>query len=265
MAAFFDFDKTLLATDSAGKEAEELWEEAWSVGRYLLYWKFWMLVLVVIPLYEMGWISPPAVNRIFISSIYTNMDLTTLEHRARALYRDRLKGRLYPEMVRKMADHKAKGHLVFVVSASPEHLLTPFVDDHRSLVDGLAATRIETEEEDDGGAGGRPGRRRCTGRPIGEICIGAEKERVQQRFAKRYGIDLSRSYAYSDHHNDLEFLQSVGYPTVVNPTKRLEGIAKKHDWPILRISPPPGGESETKAGSTSGAALSAPSSRKTKL
>lgn len=213
-------------------------------------------MLIVIPLYDMGMIHPYTLNRIYISWIYTNMDMMVLQQKAVKLYRNKLRKKLYPDMIQKMVDHKKRGHLVFVVSASPEHILLPFFEDHKLIVDGIAATRVETCDENDNDDGDdhtlglekrsnsmngsipkrRRRRQRCTGRPIGEICIGPEKERVQHKFAERYGIDLSQSYAYSDHHNDYEFLQAVGHPIVVNPTKKLEVIAKKRDWLILRPS-----------------------------
>lgn len=62
----------------------------------------------------------------------------------------------------------------------------------------------------------------------GQICIGAEKERVLQRLVTEHNIDVEKSYAYSDHHHDWEFLDAVvGNPKVVNPTKELKEIANK--------------------------------------
>lgn len=247
IAAFFDFDKTLLATDCASVEWAELWDDSWRDGRYYLYLKFCVFNFVVIPLYVMGFVNGPDVIRWYMKVVYRDMYLDELEGRARILYTNKLQARLYPEMVQRMHDHKARGHLVFVVSASPEHLLRPFADDYKAVLDGLAATKLETDihphpaASASAGSGGPgttpPPRQRCTGRPVGNVvCIGAEKERVQERFAEQFGIDLKLSYAYSDHHYDMEFLEAVKHPSVVNPTGRLEEVAKKRDWPIIRIS-----------------------------
>jgi phosphoserine phosphatase len=277
-AAFFDYDKTLLSTDSAGVEATQLWDDSLGNGRYWLYVKFCLFAYLFVPLYLVGIVDGPTVNRMYVRMIYTGMVMEELQQGARILYQNKLKILLYPEMIRKMNDHKARGHLVFVVSASPEHLVRPFVDDHPSLVDGLFATRIETETTKTKtvtGAAAMPAKETagsfssstssslsphvssgnghpssggshnsenntspkwttCTGRPVGNICIGAEKGRIQRQLAERYGLDLSRCYSYSDHHHDVEFLEGVGHPVAVNPTKPLEVIAKKKDWPILR-------------------------------
>ena len=46
------------------------------------------------------------------------------------------------------------------------------------------------------------------------------------------GINLSRSYAYSDSITDLPMLEIVGEPVAVNPDKDLRKIAEERDWQI---------------------------------
>ena len=52
------------------------------------------------------------------------------------------------------------------------------------------------------------------------------------QLAARVGIDLSRSYAYSDSITDLPMLEAVGEPVAVNPDKDLRKIAEERDWQI---------------------------------
>jgi hypothetical protein len=46
------------------------------------------------------------------------------------------------------------------------------------------------------------------------------------------GIDLSRSFAYSDSATDLPMLEAVGNPVAVNADKELRKIAEERDWQI---------------------------------
>jgi len=50
--------------------------------------------------------------------------------------------------------------------------------------------------------------------------------------AERSGIDLTKSFAYSDSVTDLPLLQAVGNPVAVNPDKELRKAAEEHGWPI---------------------------------
>ena len=53
-------------------------------------------------------------------------------------------------------------------------------------------------------------------------------------FARKRGLDLSRSYAYADSISDLPMLEAVGNPVVVNPDGRLGKAAKERGWVIKR-------------------------------
>ncbi|KAG7354501.1 HAD-superfamily subfamily IB hydrolase [Nitzschia inconspicua] len=219
--AFFDFDKTILATDSQGKEAEDLWKKSWEQGNYWLFLKMAWFAFFWCTLYEWGLIGGETINRVYIFLVYREIRLRDLEENGRLLYSNVLRPLLYDEMLLTMKDHHEKGHAVIVVSATPVHLLQPFVDEFREIVDAMSATRIEV------GVSGLPRK--------GVICIGNQKAVAQRRFAEELGLNLATSFAYTDHHHDIEFLESVKHKIVVNPTPQLENIAKKREWKILRF------------------------------
>jgi phosphoserine phosphatase len=54
-------------------------------------------------------------------------------------------------------------------------------------------------------------------------------------FAARHGIDMGKSWAYSDSYSDYPMLAAVGRPTVVNPDLRLRLVARSYDWPIIDL------------------------------
>ena len=51
-------------------------------------------------------------------------------------------------------------------------------------------------------------------------------------FAREHGVDLDRSTFYTDSISDLEMLEAVGDPQVVNPDPRLGRLAKRRGWPV---------------------------------
>jgi HAD superfamily hydrolase (TIGR01490 family) len=118
--------------------------------------------------------------------------------------------------------HRSEGRKVFIVSASPEEIVAPLA---RYLgVDEALATRAELDEQG-----------RYTGRT--ELyCYGPEKVTVIRAAAERDGIDLSRSYAYSDSATDLPMLEAVGIPSVVNPDRELLKAARERGWEVLRFT-----------------------------
>ncbi len=75
----------------------------------------------------------------------------------------------------------------------------------------------------------------ATGRLLPPVLAAATKASWIRTFAEREGINLSKSFAYSDSMSDLPMLSIVGHPAVVNPDFRLRQTALHHDWPILNL------------------------------
>jgi phosphoserine phosphatase len=126
--------------------------------------------------------------------------------------------RLYPQVVELIARHKKAGREVYICSSSPEDyiaLLAQALD-----MDGVVGTRAETVDG------------RYTGRLEGPMAHGPEKARRVAELAARRGIDLDRSYAYSDSINDLPLLEMVGYPVAMNPDRKLAGVARRRGWVV---------------------------------
>ena len=77
------------------------------------------------------------------------------------------------------------------------------------------------------------------GYATGQLCPpfvgGATKAPLMRDFAARHGIDMGKSWAYSDSYSDYPMLAAVGRPTVVNPDLRLRLVASSYDWPIIDL------------------------------
>jgi phosphoserine phosphatase len=73
-----------------------------------------------------------------------------------------------------------------------------------------------------------------TGEISGPPVAGDARARMLATFARKQGIDLSKSYAYADSISDLPMLEAVGRPVAVNPDLRLAAAAKGKGWEVRR-------------------------------
>src|SRR5690606_11582034 len=122
---------------------------------------------------------------------------------------------IYAEAGELIAQHRAAGRDVVLVSASGEEIVRPIA----SLlgIEHVIATRMAVAD----------------GRYTGEIeCYAAGEAKVEavQQLAAERGYDLARSYAYSDSISDLPLLSAVGHPTAVNPDRALRRAALERGW-----------------------------------
>jgi HAD superfamily hydrolase (TIGR01490 family) len=211
-AAFFDLDKTVIAKAS--------------------------LVAFGRPLYDAGMISRAVIARALWSN-FLFQHLGAGEDRMRkfrgsalritrgwdqalvsAIVRDTLveviEPIVYAEALDLIGEHKRAGRRVFLVSASPEEIVAPLAQ--FLGVDEAISSRAELDEE---------------GRYTGEVefwSYGPYKVEAMHAVAERYGIDLDRSYAYSDSITDVPMLETVGFPIAVNPDRDLARTARDRGW-----------------------------------
>lgn len=131
---------------------------------------------------------------------------------------------IYAEALELIGQHRAAGHLVVIVSASPEELVGPL---GRHLgVDEVIASKAEVDED---------------GRYTGEMSFysyGPYKADAMRELAARHGVDLERSYAYSDSVSDLPMLEAVGQAVAVNPDRVLARIARERGWEVRHFVRP---------------------------
>lgn len=81
----------------------------------------------------------------------------------------------------------------------------------------------------------------CTGRITGTPNMRMGKVARLRQWLEAQGLSeavLKRSTFYSDSFNDLALLSMVGRPVVVDPDPRLEAVALRRDWQVLRMRQP---------------------------
>jgi len=210
IAAFFDVDNTLIPGQSIEiRFVRYLWKNGFLSKRVLidsgLYLLFNILEFSLRPLRE---------RKIYL----THKRPEGIEPLAKWFVRSEICPRLSLKGTAALAQHRQAGHHVALVSGTPEFLIQPLA--HFLDVPNVLAAKLETNEDG------------YTGRVLSPYPYGEGKRRLLQTFAETHGVDLSQSYAYGDSPGDIQALESVGHPLVVNPIRGMARIARQHRWPI---------------------------------
>lgn len=133
--------------------------------------------------------------------------------------------RLFPEAIRRIREHKARGHQVLLITGAADFLVEPL----RTLADDVIAARLEES------------RGLFTGEMRETPLTGEARSSMVAAYARDHGCDLAKSWAYADSLADLPMLEAVGHPVAVNPDHRLGRTARRRRWPVLTWETEPGG------------------------
>ncbi len=213
VAAFFDFDETLLEVESGRLGIQ------WLRDRRLLPYGYIFKILVANFFYQHRLLSDERMVKILLT-FYRNKRLADFQKGSADFYNTYLKPHLAPAIVARVKAHKTKGHVLVLISGSVRYLLEPVVEDLG--FNHLLCTDLEVNPDG-----------RLTGKAAGPVCVDKNKKKLTLELAQKIGLDLSKSYAYGNHPSDLPLLESVGYPHAVAPNSILEKIARQRSWPIL--------------------------------
>ncbi len=128
---------------------------------------------------------------------------------------------IYPESRALVRAHLKKGHTVAIVSSATPYQVEPAARDLG--IEHVLCTHLAVEDGVFTGAVVRP------------VCFGPGKVLAAERLAERNGVDLDRSFFYSDSTDDLQLLERVGNPRPLNPSKKLLRVAERRGWPVRRF------------------------------
>ena len=131
---------------------------------------------------------------------------------------------IYPEAREIVRKHREEGHVVAIVSGATKFVVAPLAS-HLGIKHFLY-TRLETENG------------RFTGRVIDPICFEEGKIYWLQQLVEEQGIDLAKSYFYTDSITDMALLELVGHPVATNPDPLLYREAVRRRWPVRLFDPP---------------------------
>ena len=134
------------------------------------------------------------------------------------VYTNELSGNIYPESRALVEAHFAKGHTVVIVSSA-----TRYQVQHIAAELGIEQVLCNHLEVENGA---------LTGELVPPVCFGEGKLDAARSFAKDNGINLSKSYFYTDGGEDIPLLEAVGSPRPLNPDAKLQSKARREGWPV---------------------------------
>jgi HAD superfamily hydrolase (TIGR01490 family) len=150
----------------------------------------------------------------------------TLSREANQWFREYVRPKIYGEAEELARQHAEQGHIVALVSGASKFVIRPLAA-HLG-VKHIMHTHLEVQDG------------RFTGRVLQPICFGEGKIYWVQQLIEQEGIDLAKSYFYSDSITDLPLLEVVGHPQVVNPDPLLYREARRRHWPVRLFREPLG-------------------------
>ena len=211
MAAFFDLDKTIIATSSA-----------FAFGRGFL---------------DNGMITRGEALELFLTktSYMFNGQSSSKMDATRDRLADMVAGWPVADVRRVVAEtmntvvtpaiyrearelidwHREQDHDIVILSASASLLVEPIAKELG--INHIVATEVEIEDG------------KLTGK-ITRYLKGEEKAKAMRELVEKRNYDLAASYAYSDSLTDVPMLALVGHPVAVNPERGLRKHALEHGW-----------------------------------
>ena len=114
--------------------------------------------------------------------------------------------------------HLNAGYEVWLVTASPQDFAELIAE--KLGFTGALGTQAETKDG------------KYTGNLIGPLLHGKEKASAVIKLTNERKINIKECFAYSDSHNDLPLLNTVGHPNAINPDAKLRIISFSSGWPV---------------------------------
>jgi len=213
IAAFFDFDRTLIDINSG-----TLWMKYERRGGRVTRWQMFVASIFFLR-YHLSLIDMEEAMTKALSTI-VGVPEDVIGRRTREWYDTDVRPHLVPEGLAVIEQHRAQGHALVLLTTSSPYLSGAVVDDL-----GLDAAGCTAFEIGDDGC--------FTGDVVRPICYGSDKIEHAERIAGELDLDVDRSYFYTDSYSDRAMLDRVEHPRVVNPDPRLRRLARRRDWPIL--------------------------------
>ena len=218
-AAFFDLDKTIIATSSTAAFSRPFLAGGLLSRSAVLRAAYAHFVFLV------GSADADQTERMraHLSSMVTGWPVEQVSSIVAETLHELIDPYVYSEAVELIAQHRAAGRDVVVVSASGAELVEPIAA--MLGADHAVSTRMDVVDG------------RYTG-GIDFYAYGDNKAAEIYRLAEEHGYDLDGSYAYSDSITDAPMLGAVGHGFAVNPDRTLRRLAAEEGWGVLTFSRP---------------------------
>ncbi|MFO0599427.1 MAG: HAD-IB family hydrolase [Myxococcaceae bacterium] len=212
MIAFFDLDKTVLSINSATRWVRREVAQGHLKKRQALKAAAWLAR------YHFGFASAESIVADAMA-VVNGTDVDTLVERTRVFFREEVRGWYRPGALSAIAEHRAKGDRVVMLTSSTLYLAS-LVGEELGF-DKVLCNVLETRDG------------RHTGGVIGGVCFGPGKVQHAQRELDATGAKWADALFYTDSFSDLPVLERVARPVAVNPDVRLQRLARARGWPVV--------------------------------
>jgi len=215
--AFFDVDKCILGVNTATLWVKREYRAGNITRTQAMRASFW------VGLYHLGYVRMEHVLEDAVKNLKGLNERDVID-RTLAFYREEVVQTVKPKAMAAIAEHKARGDLIFLLTSSSTYLSAPLGDTLK--IDGFLANRFEVEDG------------HFTGRAVLPFCYGPGKVAHAEVIADKLRIPLKECVFYTDSYSDLPMLEAVGEPIAVDPDRRLLRHAMKRGWRIERWHEP---------------------------
>ncbi len=215
IGAFFDFDGTVISGYSATAFIQEQVKRGTLSVRELVEL---FGAMAAFGMGNMGFSAMMIATSQFLRGIREDAYINF----GRELFETHIARLIYPESRALVQAHLKKGHTVAIISSATPYQVEPAAQDLG--IDKVLCTRLEVDEKGN-----------FTGAVIQPTCFGQGKVTAAESLAEQYGVDLDKSFFYSDSDDDIQLLERVGNPRPLNPNSRLMMIADRRGWPVRRF------------------------------
>ena len=214
IAAIFDFDGTLIAGYSATTFIREQLKRGDLKPRQFAEL---MGAMTNFGLGKLGFSGMMAINAQFMRGI----EEAVYNDVGAALYTRQIARLVYPESRALVEAHRAKGHTLAIISSATPYQVTSAAQDLG--IEHVLCTHLEVKDG------------KFTGSVISPTCFGQGKVDAAESLAQAHKADLDQSFFYSDSTDDLLLLERVGHPCALNPSTKLERVARAQQWPVAKF------------------------------
>ena len=214
-AAFFDMDGTLLRGESQFSFL------LWCLRNGLVPAFHALPAVVQYASYLLGISSDALRLRQSGVNLLRGISTDQFANVAKAFFQTRLTAGFRRQALPVIEAHRAKGHLIVVLTSASEPVANLVAGKLRA--DAVIATRLLVRD------GVFTGERELP-EPYGD-----GKRVLVERFCLAQQLSPQDCFAYTDHHTDVSLLEFIGHPIAANPTRKLRSIAEAKKWPIVDL------------------------------
>lgn len=210
--AIFDLDETLIAGDCSTLWCEQMGRLGWVDSAWFLQRNDELMAA-----YKAGDLSMQDYMAFSLEPM-AGRTPEEIEHLVEPWVEDFIEPIIFSDACKAIAEHRAQGDRILVISASGVHLVKAIAE--RLGIDEVLAIDLDVQHGVYSGA------------TQGVLTYQQGKVTRLLEWLDAEGENLEGASFYSDSHNDLPLLQTVDYPHVVNPDPVLLEHAQQAGWPV---------------------------------